>query len=29
LGYIRVGLQRGFYGGTLDAAMYWKELLSF
>jgi len=25
--YIRVGLQRGFYGGTLDAAMYWKELL--
>jgi len=28
LGYIRLGLQRGFYGGGLDAAMYWKELLS-
>jgi [ribosomal protein S18]-alanine N-acetyltransferase len=29
LGYICVGLQRGFYGGTLDAAMYWKELPSY
>lgn len=28
LGYIRVGIQRGFYGGTLDAAMCWKELLN-
>ena len=26
LGYTRLGIQRGFYGGTLDAALYWKEL---
>ena len=27
IGYKRVGIQRGFYGSNLDAAMYWKELL--
>ena len=28
MGYSRVGVQRGFYGNTLDAAMYWKELVN-
>lgn len=27
MGYGRVGVQQGFYGNKLDAAMYWKELL--
>jgi [ribosomal protein S18]-alanine N-acetyltransferase len=27
-GYSRIGVQRGFYGATLDAALYWKELLA-
>jgi [ribosomal protein S18]-alanine N-acetyltransferase len=26
MGYGRVGVQRGFYGPGIDAAMYWKEL---
>jgi len=26
MGYGRVGMQRGFYGPGLDAAMYWKDL---
>ena len=26
VGYGRVGMQRGFYGPGLDAAMYWKDL---
>lgn len=28
LQYRRVGLQKGFYGAGLDAAMYWKDLTS-
>lgn len=28
LRYRRVGLQKGFYGAGLDAAMYWKDLTS-
>ncbi|HEY2039012.1 MAG TPA: N-acetyltransferase [Edaphobacter sp.] len=26
VGYARVGMQQGFYGSGLDAAMYWKDL---
>jgi len=26
MGYSRLGINRGFYGGTIDAALYWKEL---
>jgi ribosomal protein S18 acetylase RimI-like enzyme len=26
LGYSRLGINHGFYGGAIDAAMYWKEL---